>query len=37
MCANEHFGVSLPVIWRTVQRNLVSLADGLRRILETEG
>jgi uncharacterized protein with HEPN domain len=32
--AHEYFGVSLPIIWRAIEQDLNSLADGLERLLK---
>ena len=34
--AHEYFGIGLKIIWRTVQRDLTPLADGLREMLKKE-
>jgi len=31
---HEYFGVSLPIIWRTVVHDLTPLAEGIKRLLE---
>jgi uncharacterized protein with HEPN domain len=33
---HEYFGVSLPIIWHTIQNDLEPLADSLRRLLKQE-
>lgn len=33
---HEYFGVSLPIIWHTVENDLEPLAEGLRRLLRQE-
>ncbi len=33
---HEYFGISLPIIWHTIQNDLEPLASGLRRLLEPE-
>ena len=35
--AHEYFGVSLPIIWRAIQKDLPPLATGLGKLLEVEG
>jgi uncharacterized protein with HEPN domain len=32
--AHEYFGVSLPIIWRAIERDLIPLADGLNKLLK---
>lgn len=32
--AHEYFGVSIPIIWETIQRDLDPLAKGMKLILE---
>jgi uncharacterized protein with HEPN domain len=34
--AHEYFGVSLPIIWRTIVRDLPSLVGGLKEMLRQE-
>ncbi len=31
--AHEYFGVSLPIIWRSIERDLPPLEEGLRKLL----
>lgn len=31
--AHEYFGVSIPIIWQTIQNDLPALAEGMSRIL----
>jgi len=31
--AHEYFGVSLPIIWRAIERDLLPLAEGLNKLL----
>lgn len=31
--AHEYFGVSLPIIWRAIEKDLTPLADGLNKLL----
>jgi uncharacterized protein with HEPN domain len=31
---HEYFGVSLPIIWRTIEHDLAPLAEGLKRLLD---
>ena len=33
---HEYFGVSLPIIWRTIAQDLEPLGDGLKRILDDQ-
>ena len=33
---HEYFGVSLPIIWRTITHDLGPLAEGLKNLLESE-
>ena len=33
---HEYFGVSLPIIWHTIQHDLAPLAENLRRLLKRE-
>jgi uncharacterized protein with HEPN domain len=33
--AHEYFGVSLPIIWRAIERDLLPLADGLNKLLNS--
>jgi uncharacterized protein with HEPN domain len=33
--AHEYFGVSLPIIWRAIERDLIPLADGLNKLLKS--
>lgn len=34
--AHEYFGVSLKIIWRTIQKDLTPLANSLQEMLENE-
>lgn len=34
---HEYFGVSLPIIWRTITHDLGPLADGMKRLLNEAG
>lgn len=34
--AHEYFGVSIPIIWQTIQNDLDPLANGIKQILEGE-
>jgi uncharacterized protein with HEPN domain len=33
--AHEYFGVSLPIIWRTIEQDLTPLAAGLNKLLNS--
>jgi len=33
--AHEYFGVSLPIIWRAIERDLSPLEDGLEKLLRS--
>jgi uncharacterized protein with HEPN domain len=33
--AHEYFGVSLSIIWRTIEQDLTPLADGLKKMLKS--
>ncbi len=33
---HEYFGISLPIIWHTIQNDLEPLAAGLRKLLDLE-
>jgi len=32
--AHEYFGISLPIIWRAIEKDLTPLADGLNKLLD---
>jgi len=34
---HEYFGVSLPVVWKTIQEDLPSLESEIRKILDLSG
>lgn len=34
---HEYFGVSLPIIWRTITHDLSPLAEGMKRLLNEAG
>jgi len=34
---HEYFGVSLPIIWRTITHDLSPLAEGMRQLLNEDG
>jgi uncharacterized protein with HEPN domain len=33
--AHEYFGVSLPIIWRAIEKDLNPLAEGLGKLLKS--
>jgi len=35
--AHEYFGVSIPIIWETIQNDLAPLAEGMKQILKDRG
>lgn len=34
--AHEYFGVSIPIIWQTIQNDLVLLSEGMKQIIKDQ-